>query len=65
MLMLYGYEFADKRVHDNVREYCLNENVDEDYLRTLLYKSLSSTWALLSRFSFSRNKRTQKCMVNY
>jgi len=42
MLMLYGYEFADKRVHDNVREYCLNENVDEDYLRTLLYKSVKA-----------------------
>jgi hypothetical protein len=36
MLMFYVHGMPDKNVNDGIREYCLCERVDEEYLRMLI-----------------------------
>ena len=38
-IFLHGYQNKDH--YDNVREYCLRERVNEEYLRTLIKKLYS------------------------
>jgi D-alanyl-D-alanine carboxypeptidase len=36
MLSLYEYEKTNKNIYDGVREYCITEQVNEEYLRSLM-----------------------------
>jgi len=60
-LYLYEYEKRNNDVHDGIREYCLCERINEEYLRTLIKKPNYFSiimFALKSRVrNFAKNGR--------